>query len=159
MLRNKFVIGVVGVLFSIVVVYNLNFFLKKRGPARSQKETVSSAPPVDQDKPGESLMVSPFPLSRDKGSWKRDPFQYTGENRGVGKSAAREKTKVSGIKLQGVTVRDGKRFALVNGWVVKPGDRVDDVTIADISPYSIFVKDAGGIREISIYNDIRDKEK
>ena len=46
----------------------------------------------------------------------------------------REKRRRPYIKLQGITVRNGKRFALVNGWVVGAGDRIDNVLITDVTP-------------------------
>ena len=167
MLRNKLVIAMVGVLFSIVAIYNYNFFLKKKAPDGFQGKTVSAAPSVGRDRSTGPLMISPFPVLRDKENWRRDPFQYTGQytdqltwDKGVtGKTAAQGKKKAAVIKLEGITVRNNKRFALVNGWVVGAGDRLDNVLITDITPYSIFVKDAGGIREINIYTDMPDKEK
>jgi hypothetical protein len=163
MLRNKVVIFFVGVLFAIVVIYNIHFFLKKKSPVQSQKKAVSAVHPGDQKKSGESRLTSVFPVLRDREKWKRDPFQYTGQYTGEkgdrGKPDIWEKRKVIGIKLQGITVRDGKHFALVNGEVVEAGDRIEDVLITGITSYSIFVKDAGGIREINIYNDILEKEK
>lgn len=156
MLRNKLVILVVGVLFTLVFIYNINFFLKKKVPVRSQEKVVSSVAPGAQNRSGEARMASAFPVPQDREKWKRDPFQYKGD---AANTAVREKTKAVGIKLQGITVRDGKPYALVNGWVVEAGDRIENVTITRIARYSIFVKDAAGIREISIYNDILDKEK
>ena len=167
MLRNKLVIGIVGVLLSIVVIYNLNFFLTKKEPAGFQEKSVSAAPSAGRDRSTGPMMTSSYPVLRDKENWKRDPFLYIGQHTGRypekegrgGILATREKTKAAVIKLQGITVRNGKRFALVNGWVVGAGDRLDNVLITDITPYSIFVKDADGIREINIYTDIHDKEK
>ena len=163
MLRNKLVIGIVGVLFSIVVIYNLNFFLKKKAPAGVQEKTVGAAPSVERGRSTGPLTAPSFPVLRDKENWKRDPFLYVdqhGGDKGVaGKAASLEQKRAAVIKLQGIAVRDGKRFALVNGWVVGAGDRLDNLLITDITPYSIFVKDAEGIREINIYTDIPDKEK
>jgi hypothetical protein len=167
MLRNKFVIAIVAVLLCIVSIYNLNFFLKKKAPASLQGKTLGAAPSVGRDRAPGHLMATPFPVLRDKENWKRDPFLYMEQRTGryteaegrAGTPAAREKTKAPAIRLQGITVRNGKRFALVNGWVVGTGDRLDNVLITDITPYSIFVKDADGTREINIYTDIPDKEK
>jgi hypothetical protein len=167
MLRNKLVILVVGLLFFVVVIYNLNFFLKKKsGTGAPQKSVIA---PTTDDK---SMAVGPrvtlqFSVPRDIEKWKRDPFIYageytgqrTGENSGVVKPDDRGKRKAAGLKLEGVTVRDGKYFALVNGWVVEAGDNIDGVLITRVTRYSIFVKDSEGLREISIYNDIPDKEK
>lgn len=164
MLRNKLVIGIVGVLFSVVVIYNLNFFLKKKAPADFHGKTMNEQPSVERDRP---LMIQPVPVLRDKENWKRDPFLYTDQytdrhagGKGVsGKAALLGKQKADVIKLQGITVRNGKRFALVNGWVVGAGERLDNMLITDITDHSIFVKDAAGLREINIYTDTHDKEK
>jgi hypothetical protein len=167
MLRNKAVILAVGVLFFIVVIYNINFFLKKKSPEIYREKAVNSAAQGDRRRPVESPRTSVFPILRDSEKWKRDPFQYTGQYTGgyterngdVEKSGLPEKTKKTGIKLEGITVRGSKYSALVNGWVVEAGDRVDDVVITKITRYSIFVKDLSGIKEINLYNDILDKEK
>ncbi|TAN41994.1 MAG: hypothetical protein EPN25_03845 [Nitrospirae bacterium] len=156
MLRNRAILAVVGVLFILVVIYDLNFFLRKRSPVRPQGEAVTAALPETTGKSGTLRMASGFPVPRDREKWRRDPFRYKG---GPAMTAGREIHKTTGIKLQGITVRDGRRSALVNGWVVETGDVFENVLITDITPYSIFVKDAAGVREIKMYTDIPDKEK
>lgn len=162
MLRNKSVILFVGVLFTLVVIYNINFFLKKKVPMSAQKKAVSAVASADRNSSGEAQRSPAFPVPRDREKWRRDPFKYTGRYAGekgvAAKTAAREIKQTVSIKLQGITVRDGKHFALVNGWVVEAGDMIEDVVIIRIDRYSIFVKDAAGIREINIYDDILDKE-
>ena len=163
MLRNKLVILFVGVLFTLVVIYDINFFLKNKVPMSVQKKAVSAVAPADRNSSGEALPAPVFPVLRDREKWRRDPFKYTGQYAGekgvAAKTAAREIKKTVSIKLQGITVRDGRHYALVNGWVVGVGDMIEDVIITRIDRYSIFVKDDRGIREINIYDDILDKEK
>lgn len=163
MLRNKALLLVVGVLFFIVVIYNINFFLKKKSPEIYREKAVIGVTAADQSRQVESRRTSAFPILRDNERWKRDPFryagQYTGEYTDMGKPGLLEKPKRTDIKLEGITVRDNRYSALVNGWIVEAGDRVDDVLITKITRYSIFVKDDSGTREINIYNDILDKEK
>jgi hypothetical protein len=46
---------------------------------------------------------------------------------------------------------DGRYFALVNGRVVKAGDRIDRLQVEKISRYLVVVKDDAGRRTIDIY--------
>jgi hypothetical protein len=157
--------GAVGFLFSVVLIYNLNFFLKKKAAVVPEKAQ-SATPSAGRTRPGGPPAAPSLTVPRDKEKWKRDPFQYKGQYSGrpsgekgfEGEPAVPGKKKAS-IRLQGITVRDGRRYALVNGWVVAAGDRLDDILITDITPDSIFVRGPDGVREIDIYTDISDKEK
>jgi len=161
MLRNRWVMAVVGVIFAAVVLYNVNFFMKRTPIGGPQGNPVASVlpaalPGAQKIAPVESRTAPAFPLPREREKWKRDPFQYKG---GGAMTAAREIKKTVSLKLQGITIRDGRHFALVNGWVVEAGDMLEDVIIKEVTPYSIFVKDAAGVREIKMYTDLPDKEK
>jgi hypothetical protein len=159
MLRNKVMISVVGVLFALVVIYNLNFFLSRKNPVGHFQKVVSAGFSGSRGKSGQPLMSSPFPVPRDRAAWKRDPFLTAGGKGEHDKAAVRQKEKVADIKLQGIMADGGKYSALVNGWVVESGDRIGDALITDITPYGIVVKDAGGSRRINIYYEKLDKEK
>jgi hypothetical protein len=159
MLRNKAVIIAVAILFVAVAGYNLNFFLEKKMPAPFKEKAANVDTPVAPEREVQSRKAPAFLTPRDKGTWKRDPFQYTEEKGNSTGQADRKVANAGEIKLQGITVRDGKYYALVNGEVVEEGDRLDNLTISRISRYSIFVKDVSGTREIDMYNDIPDKEK
>lgn len=163
MLRNKFVILVVGLMFSVVVIYNISFFLRRKPGAEAPQKPVTVLGTEAQSRADSTPITSHIPLPRDRERWKRDPFHYTGQLTGEYVDSVQPdgkgKKKAAGIKLEGINVRNGKYFALVNGWVVEAGDKIDDVLITSVTRYSIFVKDARGIREISIYHDLPDKEK
>ncbi len=156
MLRNKAVMVVVAVLFTMVVVYNLNFFLQKKRPVQPKETVPREVVPLAPEKNAESMPASTFQIPRDKEAWKRDPFQYTQEKGYSSEQSDRKVAKAGEINLQGITVRDGKYYALVNGWIVEAGDRLEDTTIVRITSESILVKDASGTREINIYNAILD---
>lgn len=159
MLRNKAVIIVVGILFFMVAAYNLNFFLKKK-PSVSQKQPAMPAgSALIPDTSSVPIPASTLQVPRDKETWKRDPFQYKAGERSPGKQTDQKKPIPGEVILQGITVRDGKYYAFVNGEIVEEGDRLEGLTIVRISRYSVFVKDVSGTREINIYDGIFDKEK
>lgn len=159
MLRNRAVLIAVGIIFAAVAAYNMQFFLNRSAPVRERAGTVRTAAPAASGRGAEVLRVSSSQTPRDRAPWRRDPFQLAEKNGPAPVQADRKNTRTGDIRLQGITVRDGRYFALVNGWVVEPGDRIDGLLITGIAPYSIFLKDVQGIREINMYNDISDSDK
>jgi hypothetical protein len=93
-------------------------------------------------------------IPRDAGSWGRDPFLHRSDARGatsppVGKPLPH--LPAHEVAVQGVMRVDGRYFALVNGRVVKAGDRIDRLQVEKISRYRVVVKDDAGRRTIDIY--------
>jgi len=148
MLRNKLFIVVVGVLFAAVVIYNLNFFLKKKVPVGPQLKAVTVVLPDAQDRPGELRMTSHFQVPRDKENWKRDPFGIKEE---AGKAGQGD----------GIIRRDGKSHALINGGVYTANQRIGGSVIKEIRRESVVLSTNGTIHEIYLddYKVVKEKKK
>jgi len=148
MLRNKAVLLVVGVLFVIVVIYNINFFLGKKAPARSQRNAVSAVHSGDLNKLERPLMTSPFPVPRDKEMWKRDPFAYklniSPERSDL--SAEAFPSEMPHLVLKGI-VSDtfGEYICYIEidrakAVPMRKGDKLDDIKVIDISSRNVVLK-------------------
>lgn len=156
MLRNKFVIVIVAVLFAAVAAYNYSFF--------RAKADVRSSPGPEQAlraAKGNSNASTAIPASSAYHAvWRRDPFWYPGgadKNRHDMRSVAKDNK--TGIKLEGTMTKDNKGYALINGSVYGVGDRVQNATIVEISELYIIVRTNEGTRTIRIANDLIEKEK
>lgn len=87
-------------------------------------------------------------VPEDIGKWRRDPFIGTGAiKNNVPKAALpaekKQLTEPPGsteINLQGIMRADKAFHALINGRVVKTGDKLDGVTIKEISLFLVVVQ-------------------
>jgi len=153
MLRNKYVLIIVGLLFLAVAAYNYSFFraqkakMAPRGPEQVQR-TISQSPGVS------SPSLSPAEYHP---VWRRDPFWYT---EGVDRTIHRayRPASTSGIVLEGTMVEGGKGYAIISGEIVGIGDHVQGAVVTDIQEQSITVKDSKGTRTISIASEPIEKE-
>lgn len=147
MLRNKYLVSLVALLFVAVVAYNINFFLKRLRPhhIKTQERPVA----ITETTPGESKSL--FPVTKDKSRWKRDPFIHDDEKAKEKKLPLKNKT-YSNVKivLQGIMMSKGKFYALVNGWVVKRGDRIEDMVVEDVFRDSILLRTENKLEKIKL---------
>ena len=158
MLRNRYTIIGVCILFFAMLAYNIFFFGKRpQGGSMLQRK----APSVTNV--GGQTAEAPLPVSsvteRDKEPWRRDPFRYPSETSGLSGSYGKKLLKHSRITLQGVMLRNGTYYALLNGRVYRSGDRINDLRIVSVRRYSIVVADEEGEREVYVYKDTLDKER
>lgn len=147
MLRNKYLVTLVSLLFVAVVVYNITFFLKRfRSPNLKAPELPVARTEVTS-KEGKSL----FPVTKDKSQWRRDPFIHEAEKPKGKKFPLNNKTD-SNVKivLQGIMISKGKFYALVNGWVVKKGDRFEGMLVEDVSRDSILLRTENKLERIKL---------
>lgn len=150
MLRNKYLVSLVALLFVAVAAYNINFFLKRLrtpGPGTPERSIV-----ITETTPKESKSL--FPVTGDKSRWKRDPFIHDDEKTKDKKLPLKNKTDSNvKIMLQGIMMSKGKFYALVNGWVVKRGDRIEgmeDTVVEDIFRDSILLRTENKLERIKL---------
>ena len=87
-------------------------------------------------------------ISEDGSKWRRDPFHVGDAKNGTapaGKIPAGLKTSTAIVRsheldIQGIIQSDNAFHALINGNVVKTGDKLDGLTIMEISRYRVVVK-------------------
>lgn len=158
MLRNRYTVIGVCILFFAVLAYNI-FFFGKRAPGGTMLQR--KAPPVTDA--GRRTAETPPQVSsvteRDKEQWRRDPFRHPSETSGLSALPGKKPPKQSRIILQGVMLSNGTYYALLNGRVYRAGDRTDDLRIVSVRRYSVVVADEEGVREIYVYKDTLDKER
>lgn len=147
MLRNKYLVSLVALLFVAVAAYNINFFLKRFRPLNVKAPEI----PVDRtevtSKEGKSL----FPVTKDKSQWRRDPFIHDAEKPKEKKFPLNNKAETNvKIRLQGIMMSKGRSYALVNGWVVKKGDRFEGMVVEDVSKDSILLRTEDKLERIKL---------
>ena len=158
MLRNRYTVIGICALFVAVLAYNIFFFGKRlQGGITLQRKVLSMTDA------GRRATETPPPVSsgteRDKEQWRRDPFRYPSETAGLSVAPGKKLPKQSRIILQGVMLRHGTYYALLNGRVYRAGDRIDDLRIVSVRRYSVIVAGEEGEREIYVYKDTLDKER
>ncbi|MDU0459963.1 MAG: hypothetical protein RW306_14660 [Geobacteraceae bacterium] len=89
-----------------------------------------------------------YEVKADSGKWRRDPF-IGNETKSARQQTAKtvpgikmmpEPSALPEINLQGI-LQSGKVFhALINGRVVKSGDKLDSITIKEISRFQVVVQ-------------------
>lgn len=97
-------------------------------------------------------------ISGDSGTWRRDPFGTEAKNGPLpaNRIPARLKIAATGtgrpeLNIQGIMQTDKKAFhALINGRVVKTGDKLEGLTIREISRYRVVFRNNN--KENSIYD-------
>lgn len=107
--------------------------------------------PREKDQPRRSV------VAEDSVKWRRDPFGSVNakvEKPQAGKipagSVKLEQERQPDLNIQGIMQADKAFHALINGRVVKAGDKLDGVTIREISRYQVVVQ--GDNKEKSIYD-------
>lgn len=146
MLRNKYFVSLVALLFIVIVVYNINFFTKRYRPhfKSSMITTITRS-----EKIFEAKALSP--VKKDNSRWRRDPFIHSGDGLKERLSNMdKKKVDKENLILQGIMGTKGQFYALINGWIVKKGDRIEGMVIEDISPDSVLLKDGNTQKMIKL---------
>lgn len=147
MLRNRYLISLVALLFLAVVAYNINFFLKRFRPVNLKAPEIPVARTEVTHKEDKSL----FPVTKDKSQWRRDPFIHEAEKPKEKKFPLNNKAESNvKIKLRGIMISKGRSYALVNGWVVKKGDRFEGMVVEDVSRDSILLRTENKLKRIKL---------
>jgi len=99
---------------------------------------VTSVPPPA----GKESPPQPKIIAEDGASWRREPFKNADTNKFV--PGMPTKPSIAGgssdISLQGIMRSNKNYFAIINGITVKPGDRIEGWTIAEISRHRVTMR-------------------
>jgi hypothetical protein len=81
-------------------------------------------------------------IAEDSGPWRREPFKSSDTTKiAPGMPAKFGITRESAdISLQGIMKSNKSYFAIINGITVKPGDRIEGWTIAEISRHRVTMR-------------------
>lgn len=150
MLKNKYIVVAVAILFGLVAAYNLKFFY-----SRGKTTAEPSIPSAVQMKHSPSVSKKQnelLPEQQETNTWKRDPFGLQTES---GRSAS------GGVYLMGIIKRDGKSHALINGEVYTVNQRIGDSIIKEIKRDSVVLSANGELHEIYFddYNVLKENTK
>lgn len=160
MLRNKYVIMAVGVLFLAILAYNYSFFMARKAASRPPG-VMRAATDMNATAAKKNTHET---VGEYQATWRRDPFWYLG-GVDIRRSAALTSYKTaapssgSGLRLDGTMTKDGKGYALMNGEVYGVGETVHGATILEIGNLFVTVKSSTGTKTIHITNDLPEKEK
>jgi len=152
MLRNKYVLVVVGFLLVNVVGFNINFFAKRSSntpqPAPAVKQPASDWRSPENEAPSAPASDGPA------GTWRRDPFWYGGVRSAVAApKLPPARTASKGLSVEGSIFRDGKGYALINGQIAGVGESVNGYEVLEIRDRSITLKGPNGTRTINLYGE------
>ncbi len=142
MLGNRYVAVIVGLLFVLILAYNIHFFSSRNNPEKTAAASVGQETASRHMAPRVMDIPEQVMMPADAGRWRRDPFSL---KKGIQTPEETETIVVTGILKQSGTSR-----ALVNGSVYTVDDRIGTFLITDIKKHSIVVVKNGITREISI---------
>lgn len=127
------VIGLGLLVLPAIIINNM-----KRAP---KKPAVSAAPPVQPPQPaavqqggqggGQTPAAINEQLERAKLAWGRDPFFLPAQKK---EESRRE------MKLQGISRRQGTGYAMINGEIVRNGDRLGEYEIVDVERDQVLIR-------------------
>ena len=150
--RNRKIQIAVAATLALVVAYNLNYFL---GKGKRKSFVIDSQLTEDIVYAGSAprWASGDYKISED---WGRDPFALDG----VVSSSDEKETGTSvkaparwyppRIKVAGTGIADGERFVLVDGSILKSGDRLGTGRIKEINTNSLIVEYDKGTQKIAI---------
>jgi hypothetical protein len=103
---------------------------------------VFAAVPTAPATAGQSSMPQLKSIAEDSGPWRREPFKNTDTTKITpGMPAKLGITREpADISLQGIMKSNKSYFAIINGITVKPGDRIEGWTIAEISRHRVTMR-------------------
>ena len=79
--------------------------------------------------------------SKDSVSWEKDPFNY-------GREVTQTKVSGQSLKVKGVVWDEKNPYAIVDGKIVKQGDKIGTVEIIEIRKKSVVIKEDSQMYEI-----------
>lgn len=150
--RNRKIQTAVAVTLALVVAYNLNYFF---GKDKRKSFVIDSLPDAEIVRTGEAprWASGDYTIPED---WGGNPFALNGvvSSSDVKQTDAAVKApalwRAPRIKVSGSGVADGARFVLVDGCILKPGDRLGAGRIKEINPTSLIVEYDKGTQKIAI---------
>jgi hypothetical protein len=151
MLRNKYVMAIIGALMVLVAVYNIAFFSKRSqsgNPSGMPAFPAGSGPAQSASRAASRTNVDYAP------KWTRDPFWYTrsGHHRApAGNAPVRRGPE---LVLEAIMLKDGTGSALINGIIVRPGETIDGVEVVEIGSRYIKIKNDEGIKKLFFKSSI-----
>lgn len=93
----------------------------RKAPARTAPEPVTARVAITQS-PDDAAKISAQKSGKND-TWGRDPF---------GALAGKQEERVETLTLQGVTLGNGTGFAFINNLIVRKGDRLGNLQVADV---------------------------
>jgi len=152
MTKNQVVIVLFAVLLVGLGLYNIHFFTKAKAPTRPLG---AKKPPTQEDYKYVTLKREPF----DKG-WGRNPFFRPGEEKKTKPSPqpltpppsppVRQEKPLPPLKLEMILTADGIKRALLDGHLVKEGDRIGGEIVGKIGSDRVMLKRNGKQRTIRL---------
>lgn len=76
----------------------------------------------------------------DFATWKREPFKKTESTQKTPQTLANTAITSSEVVLQGILKSNTRFYAIINGITVKPGDRIEGWTVAQISRHRVTLR-------------------
>jgi hypothetical protein len=127
------------------------------GCGRKEKITYlsTSQPPPQKITPEEHKEVKPKPKLPMKLSWKRDPFLSMEEQ---GLKVSEELEKINEPKLSAIIYSPEHKLAIIEGKILKVGDKVDSKEIVEIKPEGVVLKEAGKLYLLKLEDVSKVKE-
>ena len=154
MLGNRYVAIAVGIILTLVIAYNVQFFLGRNKPPVPQEPVYRQAatkqrPAAQQALAKTEESVKPSSHLDDKTDWKRDPFSLRKKE-----PPKKQEEPALEINLTAIIKREGNSLALIDGKVYGVNDRIGTAVITDIHRHSIVVS-AGGKKQEITFNDYK----
>ena len=145
--QQREIIITVGLVFILVIALSASFGrMKKRSPKRKEAkkelsvtETKETEPVKVQERKSLSEAIQKMQLGRWRQNWKRDPFLL---------SLPREEKKKSLLRKfsfshSGIVWKEGKPLALIDDYIVKEGDTIENYTVIKIDRERVILEEAG----------------
>ncbi|MCX7770298.1 MAG: hypothetical protein N2202_04355 [Proteobacteria bacterium] len=138
---KKFLIIIIFVLVATIFIYFLNFYLKK-----NIKNTNLYGKVVSKTNNINSQFVK---IERDRANWKRNPFSHKNNERtGIIQTTVLEEE--ININVEAI-VTGHKNYAIVNGKIIRVGDKIGGYKVESIQKHKIIFSKNGNKKEVYIY--------
>lgn len=153
MLKNKYLAIFLSIVAIIVVYFSfVKGFIMKKHPRSLPKKPIAKieekyeAPIFESIDLNNPLKIEEISYSPSE-EWGRDIFKKIFHNEEIEEAQMEELPKLTAI------VRDNKRaFAILNGQIVKEGDRIDGIFVKKILINSVIIDRGAGEEYVFIFN-------
>lgn len=153
MLKNKYLAIFLSVIAIIVVYLSFvkGFIMRKQPRSLPEKQIAKveekyEAPVVESIDLNNPLKIEEISYNPSE-EWKRDIFRKIFFNEETGKTQMEELPELTAI------VRDNKRvFAILNGKIVKEGERINGILVKKILTNSVIIDRGAGAEYVYVFN-------
>lgn len=143
MIKNKFIVTFILLMAFSVIAYNIYFFLNRKEKSAAAKKNLF-IPKAVQKK--ETKVETKF-IEKDNKSWRRNPFLMKHKPLKIESFANIEEK----INVEAIIIGNNKGYAIVNGKMVKVGDKIADSVVTEISRYQIKLSSGDGCKVFYIW--------